>query len=234
MDESPLTRRGVLGAGAAAAGAAALGANTAFAQRPLPAPRTPRQALRILLAGNRRWQRDQLHLKDYSPVRERAAESQKPFAAILTCADSRISTTLIFDVYRGNLFVARVAGNTADPELVGSLEYSVAVLGAKLIMVLGHSACGAVDAALGVVQGTKSFPPDKFGQIGTFVNPIVPVVQGLPPEQQTLNASIAANARAQAQTLAATDPIIKPAVAAGDLMVVAAVYNIANGRVSLV
>src|SRR4051794_27880872 len=233
MDESPLTRRGVIGAGVAAAGAAALGANTALAQKPLPAPATPRAALRLLLAGNRRWQRGHLHLHDYSPVRERAAESQKPFAAILTCADSRLSTTLIFDVYRGNLFVARVAGNTADPELVGSLEYSVAVLGAKVIMVLGHSACGAVDAAVGVANGTKTYPPEKYGQIGTFVNPIVPVAQALPPDQRTINAVTAANARAQAQALAGADPIIKPAVAAGNLMVVAAVYNIANGRVSL-
>src|SRR3954447_24775609 len=188
MNESPLTRRGVLGAGVAAAGVAALGADAAIAQKPLPAPRTPQQALRLLLAGNRRWQRNHLHLHDYSPARERAAESQKPFAAILTCADSRLSTTLIFDVYRGNLFVARVAGNTADPELVGSIEYSIAVLGVKLVMVLGHSNCGAVDAAVGVANGTKTYPPEKYGQIGTFVNPIVPVAQGLPPEQRTMNA----------------------------------------------
>jgi carbonic anhydrase len=160
MDQFPVTRRGALGAGMAAAGAMALGAEVAAAHTRLPPPRTPRQALRILLAGNRRWQRDQLHLKSYSPADERAEDTQKPFAAILTCSDSRLSTTLIFDVYRGNIFVARVAGNTADQKLLGSLEYAVGVLGVKLIMVLGHSNCGAVDAAVGVANGTKTYPPE--------------------------------------------------------------------------
>jgi carbonic anhydrase len=236
MDDSSLSRRGLIGAGAAAAGAAALTGDAAASpagSAALTAPRTPRAALRLLLAGNRRWQRGQLHLRSYSPVAERHEEAQKPFAAILTCADSRISTTLIFDLFHGNVFVARIAGNTLDPEMLGSIEYSVAVLGVKVVMVLGHSNCGAVDAALGVVKGTKTYPPEKYGHIGTFVDAVVPAVQSLPPERRTLDTAIAANASAQAAALAGSDPIVKPAVDSGALMVVAAVYDIGSGRVSL-
>jgi hypothetical protein len=86
-----------------------------------------------------------------------------------------------------------------------------------------------VDAALAVTAGTKSFPPDQHGQIGTFVDPLVPIVTGSP----NLSSAIATNARAQAAALAATSPIIKPAIDAGDLIVVAAVDQIASGRVQL-
>src|SRR4051794_30478636 len=118
-----ISRRGFIGGVGATAGAAALGADAAQAAKPPspPFPRTPQAALRILMAGNRRWQQDRLHLRSYTPVADRHAEEQRPFAAILTCADSRLSTTLIFDLYRGNLFVCRVAGNSIDPAMTGSI-----------------------------------------------------------------------------------------------------------------
>jgi carbonic anhydrase len=238
MDSDSLSRRGLLGAGAAAGAAAAIGAragDAAAADKPptFRQPRTPAEALRVLRQGNRRWQRGQRQLRIYSPVAERHEEGQAPFASILTCADSRMSTTLIFDLHRGSLFVPRVAGNTADVGMLGSTEYAVAVLGVKLVMVLGHSNCGAVKAALGVADGSMTYPPDQFGAIGAFVDAVVPAIESLPPDQRTLERATAANARAQAAKLAASEPIIKPAVDAGKIRVVAAVYDIKTGRVTL-
>jgi carbonic anhydrase len=199
-----------------------------------PHPKTASDALTLLQEGNERYRRGELELRDYSPVGERVAEAQKPFAAIITCADSRLSSTLIFDVHRGNLFVSRVAGNTLDAGTLGSTEFAVAVLGVKLIVVLGHSNCGAVKSAIHVVEGTASYPAEKYGAIGAVVDAIVPAVRSVPPDQRTSERCIVANAAAQARRLAETGPIVAPAVAAGQVRVVAAVYDIATGRVSLV
>jgi carbonic anhydrase len=233
-----LSRRGFVTAmgaiaGATVLGAGALGADAAFAAPPTRLPQTPDEALRRLLRGNRRYRRGDLELRDYSPVGDRVAESQKPFAAIITCADSRISPTLVFDIGRGNLFVSRVAGNSVDTGTLGSTEYAVAVLGVKLVMILGHSDCGAVKAAIGVADGTATYPPDRFGAIGAFVDAIVPAVSAIPEGERSLDRAIDANAVAQAQELAASEPIIKPAVDNGSVRVVAAVYDVASGRVSL-
>jgi carbonic anhydrase len=197
-------------------------------------PKDAAAALALLQEGNERYRRGELQLRDYSAVGERIAEAQKPFAAIVTCADSRLSSTLIFDVNRGNLFVSRVAGNTLDPGTLGSTEFAVAVLGVKLVMVLGHSNCGAVKAAIDVVEGTASYPAEKYGAIGAVVDAIVPAVRSVPPEERTSHRCIVANAAAQARRLAETGPIVATAVAAGQVQVVAAVYDIATGAVSLI
>jgi carbonic anhydrase len=195
-------------------------------------PQTPDDALRVLVAGNERWQRGDRQLRSYTPV-DRHEEEQKPFAAILTCSDSRLSTTLIFDLHRGNLFVARVAGNIASPAMVGSVEFAVAVLDVKLVMVLGHTNCGAVGAAVEVVAGRRRFAPDTDGVIGELVGSIVPAVEALPADRRTAHATVEANARAQAQRLAGAEPIVKPAVAEGRLAVVPAVYRLETGHIDL-
>jgi carbonic anhydrase len=199
-----------------------------------PHPKTPTEALRLLQAGNTRYRQGKLQLRDYSPVGERRAAEQKPFAAIITCADSRISPELVFDLERGNLFVSRIAGNSIDTGTLGSSEYAVAVLGVKLIMVLGHSDCGAVKSAIEVVVNGKSYPESKYGAIGTVIDHLVPTVRSLPADERNLSRCVPANAITQADALAARGPIVAPAVASGKLRVVAAVYNIANGVVSIV
>src|SRR5438876_10903973 len=100
--------------------------------------------------GNRRYVtgRTTAHKHDLEALKAKTAESQAPFAAVLACADSRVPVELVFDQTIGHLFVCRVAGNIVSPELIGSLEYGVAVLGAKALMVLGHSNCGAVSATI--------------------------------------------------------------------------------------
>ena len=196
-------------------------------------PETPADALHALLAGNERHRAGDRHLRTHSPLGERHEEGQQPFAAIIACADSRVSPALIFGLDRGNLFVSRVAGNTVDTGTLGSTEYAVAVLGVRLVMVLGHSDCGAVKEALEVTNATKSYPAERYGSIGPLVDAVVPSVESLPDDQRTLPNCVAANARAQASKLAGTDPIISPAVASGSLRVVAAVYEIESGRVVL-
>lgn len=233
-----LSRRSFLGAAAgvaagAATGGALLGASGAAAA-PSATPPTPNAALAMLMAGNKRYRSSDWERVDYSPVGERRASAQAPFAAVLTCADSRISPALVFDVERGNIFSAQVAGNSVDDATAGSLEYAVAVLKVPLIMVLGHSDCGAVKAAIDVADGKTSFPPDQFGSIGAVVDAIVPAVQTLNGSERTLDHSIAANARLQAQSLRIRGPILPPAVQSARLRVVAAVYDIGSGAVRLV
>jgi carbonic anhydrase len=199
-----------------------------------PHPKTPAEALRILQAGNKRYRQGKLQLRDYSPVGERRAAEQKPLAAIITCADSRISPELVFDIERGNIFVSRIAGNSVDVGTLGSTEYAVAVLGVKLVMVLGHSDCGAIKAAIGIVTEGATYPSSKYGAIGEVIDGLVPTVKSLPTAQRTLARCVPANAIAQAKDLARRGPIIAPAVSSGAVQVVAGVYNIANGAVSIV
>jgi carbonic anhydrase len=149
-------------------------------------------------------------------------------------AAARVSPPLVFDVERGNLFAAHVAGNSVDSGTLGSLEYSVAVLGVHAIVVLGHSDCGAVKSAIEVAEGRKSFPPSKYGAIGEVVDAVVPAIKSLQPASRTLDHSIVANARRQAQLLSASGPIIPAAIAAGQLKVVSAVYELATGTTKIV
>lgn len=236
MDDKPaLSRRGFLGAamGAAAAGGVLSGADGAFAATP-KRPSTPSAALATLMDGNQRYRAGHWQRVDYSPVGERRASAQAPFAAVLTCADSRISPALVFDVERGNIFSAQVAGNSVDDGTAGSLEYAVAVLNVPLIMVLGHTDCGAVKSAIEVAKGRASYPPEQYGSIGAVVDAIVPAVQTLPAGERTLDNGVAANARLQAQSLRLRGPILPAALRAGRLRIVAAVYDLATGAVELV
>jgi carbonic anhydrase len=194
----------------------------------------PDAALRALQEGNERYVAGTPEFRTHSPLGDRHDQGQHPLAAIIACADSRVSPTLIFDLDRGNLFVSRIAGNTIDPGVLGSTEYAVAVLGVKLVMVLGHTGCGAVEAAIEVADGTASYAGADYGSIGSVVEPVVASVESLPPEERTLSNCVTANARLQAAELAAKHPVIGPAVEAGRVSVVAAVCEIETGRVKLI
>ncbi len=186
------------------------------------------------MEGNRRHREGRLELHDHSPVGDERASRQMPFAAIVSCADSRVSPTLIFDVDRGNLFSSKVAGNTIDSGTLGSTEFAVKVLGVKLVMVLGHSNCGAVTAAIDVANGEASYPPEEYGAIGEVVDRIVPSIRELAEPARTVPACVELNAAAQAADLAAREPIIRPAVDTRQIMVVSAVYDLETGGVSVV
>jgi carbonic anhydrase len=196
-------------------------------------PETPAAALAALRAGNERHRAGTQELRNLSPLGDGHADGQRPFAAIISCADSRVSTALAFDLDRGNLFVSKIAGNTIDTGTLGSTEFAVAVLEVKLVMVLGHSGCGAVEAAIEVADGAVSYPPDEYGAIGSVVDAVVPSIESLPADRRTLSECVAANARLQAAELGGRSPIIGPAAAAGALQVVAAVYDVQSGRVDV-
>jgi carbonic anhydrase len=196
-------------------------------------PETPADALAALQAGNERHRAGKQELRTLSPLGERHAEGQRPCAAIIACADSRVSPALAFDLDRGNLFVSRVVGNSVDTGTLGSTEHAVAVLGVNLVMVLGHTDCGAVKAAIEVASGGRAYPAAEYGSIGEVVEAVLPAVESLPAEQRSVPDCVAANARVQAAEIAGRGPIIGPAVEAGTVSVIAAVYELETGRVEL-
>src|SRR3954447_1640074 len=194
-------------------------------------PETPAEALEALMEGNRRHCAGELTLRDHSPVPDRSS-GQQPFAAVIACADSRVSPTLGFDLERGNIFCSRVAGNIIETGALAGTEFAVSVLGVKLVMVLGHTDCGAVKNAMAAVEG-QEFPESEYGRIGSLIGHITPVIERLPADGRSFEDCVAANAREQARLLAATGPIVAPAVAAGELAVAAGVYDVGSGRVTL-
>src|SRR5205807_6485964 len=136
---------------------------------------SPDAALERLREGNARYVRGVSLRHDFRHEREALAGGQNPYAAILSCADSRIAPEYAFDSGRGDLFVCRVAGNFANAESIASLEYSVAVLGAPLILVLGHDSCGAVDAAIKSLKDGTTLP----GHLPSLVEGVAPAVKAV-------------------------------------------------------
>ena len=137
----------------------------------------------------------------------------------------------MFDIQLGNLFVSRIAGNAVDTGTLGSTEFAVAVLGVKVVVILGHSDCGAVKAAIDVANGNTSYPQSEFGAIGPVVDLVVPAVESLPRDRRTVPHVTALNAERQAALLAAKGPILAPAVKSRQIKVVSAVYDIGSGRI---
>lgn len=210
-----LSRRGLIAA--AAAGMAGV-SGTASANE------APDRALDDLLAGNRRFAAHQLTAcgEDLAILRANTVGKQAPFAAVLSCSDSRVPVELVFDQSIGHVFVARVAGNVASAEVIASLEYGVAVLGTRTLLVLGHSGCGAVKAAL---EGK-----DAPGQITTLYRSLRPAVERSGGD---LTRAIKENALIQADLLRSSSPVIGGMVKAGTLGVRAGYYDLATGRVTL-
>jgi len=218
-----ISRRAMLRVTAlASAGVAAGALPLAAAAGERSAPRTPQEALDRLLQGNGRFVAGEVDgpRRGLDRVRE-LSRGQEPYAAILGCADSRVPPEILFDEGFGDLFTVRVAGNVATPEEIASLEYAVGVLGSQLVVVLGHTSCGAVTAAVdgGAVPG----------QISSLFQHITPAV----PEGAGVQEAVEANARHQARVLRTSSPVLREAVAAGSVRVQPAVYSLEDGRVRL-
>jgi carbonic anhydrase len=204
-------------------------ATAAFAgvyQRPVSAQTslTPEAALQQLIDGNRRFAEGGMtsFTEDLNVLRAKTVDKQEPFAAVLSCADSRVPVELIFDQSIGDIFVTRVAGNIATSAVIASLEYGAAVLGTKAIMVLGHADCGAVHAA---IEG-EEVP----GQISTLYPYIRPAVDQAGPD---LTAAIKANARIQAALLRQSSPVLVDHIKENQLKIVAGYYDLSSGKVTL-
>jgi carbonic anhydrase len=181
---------------------------------------TPEAALQQLIDGNRRFVEGRLTSldEDLKLLKTKTAEKQEPFAALLSCADSRVPVELIFDQSIGHLFVTRVAGNIATSAIIASLEYGVAVLGTTVIMVLGHANCGAVKASI----EAKAVP----GQISALYPYIRPAVD---QAGANLEAAIKANAKIQAALLRQSSPVLAEHIKQNRLKIVAAYYDLASG-----
>jgi carbonic anhydrase len=225
--------------GTAAAGL--LLASEGGAQTP-PAPAAPpiqegpsgEEALRLLLDGNGRFAAGRSTRSCRTPDDFNAiAEGQTPIAAIVGCADSRVSPEILFDQGVGDLFVVRVAGNVvadAGDTVKGSIEYAVAELGVPLVVVLGHSNCGAVKAAIKHIDANDSLPGAIAGLV-TLIKPAVLKSKGESGDK--LDNAIRANVDAGVARLRALEPIIAKAVVQGTVQVVGATYDLRTGKVTV-
>jgi carbonic anhydrase len=211
----------------------AVGESRAFGRARVPAD--PDATLTKLLEGNARFMKGQTSLltrrrpEDFAAL----AEGQAPSAVIVACADSRVPPELIFDQGVGDLFVVRVAGNVvtgSGPVIKGSIEFAVAELGCRLIVVIGHTQCGAVKAAIAHVGAHDALP----GAIGGLVDVIKPAVEAAANQSgDKLSNVIKANVQKCVETIKGLDPILSKAASSGDLKVVGAVYELKSGKVDV-
>jgi len=227
-----VSRRNLLkfSAGVVGTGALTLGFSSkfVFSDRAVAKPdMSPEQTLQMLMEGNQRFvQRKRKNPnQDFARLTE-VAKTQKPFAAILGCADSRVPSEIVFDQGLGDLFVCRVAGNVATPEEIGSLEFGTLILGSKVIMVMGHKRCGAVEATIKGAQVP--------GQIASLLDAIKPAVERSKnqPGNQLENAC-KANILVQIQKLKSS-PVLSQLINEGKLKIVGGYYDLDNGVVTMV
>jgi carbonic anhydrase len=198
---------------------------------PPPKPQnvlTADQALARLKAGNARYIEGNTERDDFAATRAALAKGQNPYAAILSCSDSRIGPEFAFDAGRGDIFVVRVAGNFLSEQGLASLEYTTAVLGTPLIVVIGHDSCGAVDAAIKVVKEGAKLP----GHLPGLVKHIKPAVIAAENEPGDLLAnSIRANVVRTVEEIRHAGPVISMLVSEGKVRVVGGIYHLATGKV---
>ena len=186
---------------------------------------TAKEALKFLKDGNKRYINGNLKHPHTDPTyRDSLQESQQPFAVVLSCADSRVVPELLFDQGLGDLFVIRVAGNVAKDKVIGSIEYAVKFLNSKLIVVLGHENCGAVQASLS--------DADPGGHIGAIIERIKPAVyMARRMKGDVLTNAIKINAQVIGEELKDSQPILNDAVKSAGVDIVSAYYKLSTGEV---
>ena len=184
--------------------------------------------IKTLLEGNQRYiTGGTLHPNQSFEHRLELVEREKPIEAILTCADSRVSPEIIFDQGLGDLFVLRVAGNAVNEMFVGSLEYAVEHLNVRLLMILGHSQCGAVDAT---IKGGQ--PPGKIGSLVQAIKPALDRLKKQSPDW--VNVVAKENVKIGVERLRTEDPILTARYEEGDIDIIGAFYDLKSGKVSLI
>lgn len=193
---------------------------------------TPREALDILIEGNSRFMNDREQDKDFKSLIQITKDKQHPFASFLSCSDSRAPVELLFDQALGDVFSVRLAGNIASDKAIGSLEFASKYLGSKLIVVMGHTSCGAVKAAC------DDF---KDGHIGEIINLIKPSIRHEktvtdPDQRNSKNGDFvekicALNVKYQIDTIIRCSDIVDDMLQSKQIGIVGAVYDIANGKV---
>lgn len=190
-------------------------------------PLDPDAALQKLIEGNQRFTQHHPQYPDQSQARlQEVAQAQHPFATILSCADSRVPAEIIFDQGIGDIFDVRIAGNIATSEVIGSIEYAVALLGTPLLMVLGHERCGAVTAAV----KNEALP----GEISTFVKAILPAVKRVKDQPgDAVDNAVIANVHYQIELLQRS-PLLTERLQSGKLKIVGGRYDLDTGGVAFI
>lgn len=233
MEYAKLSRRSLLALGSAATAGLAVGAGAPVLAEPL-APTTPDPAdtWSRLVAGNRRFAAGRPRHPHQDPAhRQSLVAGQEPFACVLGCADSRVPAELVFDQGLGDLFTVRSAGEVLDDAVVGSVEYAVEHLRTPAVVVLGHSECGAVKAAIDLVRGSSGLT----GAVDTLVRAIEATVRATPPdpdEKRFLAACVRNQASRVAAELTTRSHAIRTAVEQRGLRIVSAGYDLRSGLVT--
>ncbi len=188
-------------------------------------PDTPEEAIDLLVKGNERFVAQTLvsFKEDLDILKADSEEHQEPFAAVLSCADSRVPVELVFDQSIGHVFVVRVAGNIATPDTIASLEYGAAVLGVKALLVMGHTNCGAVKATM-----AGKAVPGQISDLYQYIHPATTGAHGDLSEASRRNASL------QASVLRETSPVLADFVKEKKLIIRAAMYDVRSGKATLI
>tara|TARA_R110001606_G_scaffold3415_7_gene14852 strand:- start:56 stop:691 length:636 start_codon:yes stop_codon:yes gene_type:complete len=194
---------------------------------------TPMKVLQDFIEGNARFIRDEVHSIDHKALISQTTESQHPKAIVLSCIDSRVPVELIFDQTIGDVFVARVAGNFENTDILGSMEYSCKVAGSKLVFVLGHESCGAIKAACDHVE---------LGNITALLENIKPAVKLSETQvkgkhnssnNEFVEKTIENNVRLTIQRIRERSPILNKMEENGEIKIVGGVYHISSGKVTM-
>jgi carbonic anhydrase len=212
--------------------AVSLGSGSQFARAADPAHPdqssvAPTEAISKLTEGNSRYKSGSLqHPGQTTERRTELAKTQHPFATIISCSDSRVPPEIVFDQGLGDLFIVRVAGNVINDEGLGSTEYSVDHLGTRLILVLGHQSCGAVQAARETIAAKGKAP----GHIQSLVTAIKPAVEATAKDD--LETTVKANVKNVVKALRFSTPILKAKVDSGEIQVIGGYYSLDTGAVT--
>lgn len=194
---------------------------------------TPREALDILVEGNARFMNNYSDDKDFQSLLNITKDKQHPFASFLSCSDSRAPVELLFDQALGDIFSVRLAGNIASDKAIGSLEFSSKYLGSKLIVVMGHTSCGAVKAAC------DDFKDGHIGEIINFIKPsirheksVVNIDDRTSKNPDFVEKINALNVKHQIDTIIRQSDIVNDMIEARQIAIVGSIYGLATGKVS--
>ena len=191
---------------------------------------TPRQALDILIEGNQRFKNNVLREHDMLRVRDESVDKQHPFASVLSCSDSRTTVELIFDQNLGDIFSVRLAGNIASNKAIGSLELSCKYLGSKLVIVMGHTNCGAIKAACDHYKG------GNIGEIIELIDPAVDLEKTITVKRDSTNDLFVGkvcfhNVEIQMERILKRSPLLTDMIDKKEIGLIGAVYTLASGEV---
>jgi len=194
---------------------------------------SPKEALDILIEGNQRFINNYQSDKDFQSLVQITKEKQHPFASILSCSDSRAPTELLFDQALGDVFSVRLAGNIASDKAIGSIEFSTKYLGAKLVVVMGHTSCGAVKAAC------DDFKDGHIGEIINFIKPSIRYEKTVTNKADRCSANPdfvekinRLNVKHQIETIIRQSDIIDDMLENKQIAIVGAIYDLATGKVN--